>query len=206
MEEVRPRDTNFSDELENKNAGRPFTDIWKYIRRGSSCENGHYGRTCKFCNKNWTCAKPSSLIAHIANHCTGKDLPGEVRSHFIRIVAKENANENLFDSEAETSQYQKIPKKNNSSNINDHFQKKEKLSTSRVEEIDSGVIKTFICCNIPFSVIKNPVMVNCLKSLNANYDPLSCIHLTENLLEAEVAKVNTRVNLVIEKSKNLTIG
>src|SRR6266542_3486174 len=95
MEEARPRDTNFSDELENKNAGRPFTDIWKYIRRGSSCGNEHYGGTCKFCNKNWTRVKPSSLRAHIANHCTGKDLPGEVRSHFIRIVAKENENENL---------------------------------------------------------------------------------------------------------------
>ena len=207
MEEARPRNTNFSDELENKNAGRPFTDIWKYIRRGSSCGNGHYGGTCKFCNKNWTRAKPSSLRAHIANHCTGKDLPGEVRSHFIRIVAKENANENLFDSKAETSQYQKIPKKrkNNSSNIDDHFQKKEKLSNSRVEEIDSGLIKTFICCNIPFSVIENPVMVNCLKSLNANYDPPSRTCLTENLLKAEVAKVNARVNLVIEKSENLTI-
>src|SRR6266496_3691556 len=111
MEEVRPRDTNFSDELENKNAGHLFTDIWKYIRRGSSCGNGHYGGTCKFCNKNWTCAKPSSLRAHIANYCTGNDLSGEVRSHFIRIVVKENANENLFDSKAETSQYQKILKK-----------------------------------------------------------------------------------------------
>jgi hypothetical protein len=193
MEEAHPGDTTLTDnELENKNAGRPFTEIWKYIRRGNSCGNGHYGGTCKFCNKNWIRAKPSSLRAHIANHCTGKDLPEEVRLQFIRIVAKENANENLSDSEAETSQYQKIPKKrkNKSSNISDHFQKKEKLSNSRVEKIDSGIIKAFICCNIPFSVIKNPVMVNCLKSLNANYDPSSRTRLTENLLEAEVAKVN----------------
>ncbi len=35
MEEARPHDTTFSDELENKNAGRPFTNIWKYIRKGS---------------------------------------------------------------------------------------------------------------------------------------------------------------------------
>ena len=49
-------------------------------------------------------------------------------------------------------------------------------------------------------------MVNCLKSLNANYDPPSRTRLTENLLEAEVAKVNARVNLVIKKSENLTIG
>ena len=49
-------------------------------------------------------------------------------------------------------------------------------------------------------------MVNYLKSLNANYNLPSYTHLTENLLEAEVAKVNARVNLVIEKSENLTIG
>src|SRR6266542_5285824 len=141
MEEACIHDTNFSDKLENKNAECLFTDIWKYIRRGSSCGNGHYGGTCKFCNKNWTHAKPSSLKVHIANYCTGKNLPEEVRSHFIRIVVKENTNENLFDSEEENSQYQKIPKKrkNNSSNINEHFQKKEKLSNSRVEEIDSRI-------------------------------------------------------------------
>src|SRR6266496_5556109 len=208
MEEARPRDTNFSDELENKNAGRPFTDIWKYIRRGSSCGNGHYGGTCKFCNKNWTRVKPSSLRAYIAHHCTGKDLPGEVRSHFIRIVAKETQMKIYLIVKQKPVNIRKYQKKEKTILVISMiiFKKKEKLSTSRVEEIDSGVIKTFICCNIPFSVIENPVMVNCLKSLNANYDPPSCTRLTENLLEAEVAKVNARVNLVIEKSENLTIG
>jgi len=37
-------------------------------------------------------------------------------------------------------------------------------------------------------------MINLIKTLNANYDPPSRTHLTENLLENEVAKVNAKVN------------
>ena len=49
-------------------------------------------------------------------------------------------------------------------------------------------------------------MINALKSLNANYDPPSRKHLSEALLENEVAKVNARVNRIIKKNENFTIG
>ena len=48
-------------------------------------------------------------------------------------------------------------------------------------------------------------MVNFLKSLNTNYDPSSRTRLSENLLESEIAKVNTRVYRIIEKNENLTL-
>ena len=49
-------------------------------------------------------------------------------------------------------------------------------------------------------------MINLIKSLNANYDPLFRTRLTKTLLENEVAKVNARVDRIIEDSENLTIG
>jgi len=44
-----------------KNSGRPFTDIWKYVRRGKSRGNGHYEAKCNFCNKKWRRGKPACL-------------------------------------------------------------------------------------------------------------------------------------------------
>jgi hypothetical protein len=49
-------------------------------------------------------------------------------------------------------------------------------------------------------------MINLLKSLNANYDLPSRKHLSKTLLENEVAKVNARINRIIEKDENFTIG
>ena len=203
-----------------KNSGRPFTDIWQYIKRGKSRGNGHYEATCSFCNKKWNRGKPASLRAHIANHCTGTNIPADVRSYFIRVVAKENENKREYyssDNEAESNDQnafkkQKITKngKNKASacpaKINDHFQKKEKLNSNRINEIDCGLVRAFICCGIPFWIIENPLIINLLKSLNANYDPPSRTRLTETLLETEVAKVNARVDRIIERNENFTIG
>lgn len=209
---------NLSDSESNeKNSGRPFTDIWKYIKRGKSRGNGHYEGTCNFCGKKWSRGKPASLRAHIANHCTGTNIPADVKSYFIKIVANENEKKREYssDSESESNQNtkrQKTAKNKKSKNsgsansINDHFQKKEKLSSSRISEIDCGVVRAFVCCGIPLWIIENPAMINLIKSLNTNYDPPSRTRLTETLLESEAAKVNSRVNRIIEENENFTIG
>ncbi|CAB4444471.1 unnamed protein product [Rhizophagus irregularis] len=168
--------------------------------RGKSRGNGHYEATCSFCNKKWSRGKPASLRAHIANHCTATNIPANVQSYFIQVVANENENKREYyssDNEAETSA---CPAK-----INNHFQKKEKLNSNRINEIDCGLVRAFICCGIPFWIIENPLIINLLKSLNANYDPPSRICLTETLLETEVAKVNARVDRIIERNENFTI-
>jgi hypothetical protein len=145
------------------------------------------------------------------------DLPADVRSYFIKIVANENEKkrEYLSDNEIESNQNaskkQKTTKNgegkaSSSTNINGHYQKKEKLNSNQVEEIDHEIIRAFICCGIPFWIIENPVMINLLKSLNANYDLPSRKHLSKTLLENEVAKVNARINRIIEKDENFTIG
>ncbi len=72
-------------ELAEKNSGRPFTYIWKYVKRGRSRDNGHYEATCNFCNKKWRRGKPACLRAHIANYCTDANIPADVKSYFIRF-------------------------------------------------------------------------------------------------------------------------
>ena len=149
-------------ELKEKNFGRPFTDIWKYIKRGKSRGNGHYEGTCNFCGKKWSKGKPTSLKAYITNHCTGINIPANVKSYFIKILANENEKKREYsDSESESNQNnenikrQKIANNRKSSigsgstNINNHFQKKEKLNSNRVKEIDYGLVQAFVCYGIP---------------------------------------------------------
>ncbi|CAB5209658.1 unnamed protein product [Rhizophagus irregularis] len=64
----------------------------------------------------------------------------------------------------------------------------------------------FIMCGIPFHVINNPFFINALKILNPNYIAPSRKTLSGRLLDNEVAKVNNKIDEVLEFTNNLTIG
>src|SRR6266480_4335244 len=142
-----------SDNEQEKNSGRPFTDIWKYIKRGRSRGNGHYEGICSICSKKWGRGKPTVLRAHIANHCTSTTVPANVKSYFIKIVTNENERKREYSSDNEAENTLK-KQKTKATNINDHYQKKEKLNSNRIEEIDCGLVRAFICCGIPFWIIE----------------------------------------------------
>jgi replicative superfamily II helicase len=56
------------------------------------------------------------------------------------------------------------------------------------------------------SLISNPFFINALKNLNPNYDIPSRKTLFGRLLDNEVAKVNNKVDEIIEFTNNITIG
>ncbi len=60
---------------------------------------------CSFCDKKWEKGKPASLKVHITNHYTSTNIPADVKSYFIKIVANENEKKwkYSFDSETENT-------------------------------------------------------------------------------------------------------
>ena len=61
-------------------------------------------------------------------------------------------------------------------------------------------------CNIPFSTIENPWFIDLIKSLQPGYDLPSRRILSGSLLEAEVARINIKINNELDKENNFTIG
>ncbi|GBB97200.1 hypothetical protein RclHR1_02940002 [Rhizophagus clarus] len=59
---------------------------------------------------------------------------------------------------------------------------------------------------IPFRVISNPFFVNALKILNPSYNVPSREVLSGQLLDNQIAKVNDKVNKIIEFATDITIG
>jgi hypothetical protein len=72
--------------------------------------------------------------------------------------------------------------------------------------IDEAISLAFIMYGIPFRVISNLFFINTLKNLNPNYDVPSRKTLSRRLLNNEVAKVNNKVDEIIEFTNNITIG
>ena len=68
------------------------------------------------------------------------------------------------------------------------------------------MIKFFVVCGISFRIVEHPFFINLLKELNGSYNPSSRKILAGQMLECELAQVNSNVKSEIEKSTNLTIG
>ena len=81
-----------------------------------------------------------------------------------------------------------------------------KIEASKQLMIDEAITSAFVMCGIPFRVINNPFFMNVLKILNPGYNIPSREILSGRLLDNEVAKVNDKVNKIIECTSDITIG
>ncbi|GBB90678.1 hypothetical protein RclHR1_17700003 [Rhizophagus clarus] len=72
--------------------------------------------------------------------------------------------------------------------------------------IDEAITLAFVMTGIPFHVISNPFFVNALKILNPSYNVPSREVLSGWLLDNQIAKVNDKVDKIIEFATDITIG
>ncbi|GET62172.1 ribonuclease H-like domain-containing protein [Rhizophagus irregularis DAOM 181602=DAOM 197198] len=141
------------------------------------------------------------LSAHLANHC--KKCPDDVSLYFAKIVRKNLAKEEKESADEDESDYSN--KRVRQTGIK-NFYGGGKIEKGRSDELDRVITKAYVMCNIPFSTIDNPWFIDMIKALEPGYDPPSRRVLNGTLLEAELSRVNARVNNELEKESNFTIA
>lgn len=182
--------------------GRPPSDVWcNHMIQGKMQSRGHYSATCSYCWQYWRQGRPQVLRAHLANHC--KKCPDNVSLHFAKIVGKNFAKEEEESADEDESVY---PNKRARQTETKNFYGGSKIEKGRSDELDRVITKAYVMCNIPFSTIDNPWFIDMIKALEPGYDPPSRRVLSGTLLEAELSRVNARVNNELEKESNFTIG
>ena len=117
-----------------------------------------------------------------------------------------NAEENQDAESSEASNKKRKVEQNQQTTLNDHWDDITEIPKYRQKIIDQAWLKAFISCGIPFSAIENPFFIDAIKSLRSSYNPPSRNHLSGNLLNREVIKVNSKVNNVLNNIDNLTLG
>jgi len=185
----------------NEKRGRKFTSIWDNMIKGEKQSKGHYSATCIHCRQHWKYGKPYKLREHLANHC--KKCSKDISQHYGLLVGKKIGQETVENSEEEEEEYPS--KKLKQTNVLSFFESK-KLEKGKIEDINRIITKTFVMCNIPFSTIENPWFIDLIKSLQPGYDLPSRRILSGSLLEAEVARINIKINNELDKENNFTIG
>ncbi|GBB93230.1 hypothetical protein RclHR1_21350001 [Rhizophagus clarus] len=76
---------------------------------------------------------------------------------------------------------------------------------ARINQINSALVKCFVCCGIAFRIIEHSFFIDLLKELNAGYDPPTREYLSNCLLETELCNVNEKMDEDIKNQQNLTL-
>ncbi|GES85567.1 ribonuclease H-like domain-containing protein [Rhizophagus clarus] len=193
-----------SEPSENLRKGRHFTEVWNgHMIKGVQRIRGHYAATCSYCNFYWKDGKSHVLHEHLANHC--QKCSQEVSLQFAKIVGNEIA-ENKEDDESDSELTTKKQRLNDGQTSIRSFYKNKELEKGYSDEIHRSIMKAFVMCNIPFSIIENPWFIDLIKTLQPGYDPPSRQVLSGTLLESETSHVNIRIMNELSADNNFTIA
>lgn len=173
--------------------GRPLSSIWEDITRGNHVGSGKFQATCKYCGFSWPRGEIQKLEEHLANHCS--EAPAStVRKYLNQVLEREdkiNKKRKVIDSSQLTM---------------NHYHDSTNIPNARVTRINRALAKFFVACGISFRIVEHPFFINFVKELNSAYELPTREYLSDQLLERELALVNSNVNAVIENGNNLTLG
>jgi hypothetical protein len=93
-----------------------------------------------------------------------------------------------------------VRKKNNSD------ESSAELDTDKKEKIDQALIRFFICCGIPFSVVNHPYFMDFVQSLCFKYNPPKRTTLSTTILNKEISYVLKKISDELKYEDNLTLG
>lgn len=123
------------------------------------------------------------MKAHLALKCS--KVPYDIKLECLRLISSE-------DTFSEQSTQQQVKNDNNVINIR--------------PKADIALVRFFVCCGIPFSIVDSPFFQDFVKSLCFEYEPPKRTTLSTNLLNAESANIMLKIEEELYQSKNLTLG
>ncbi len=178
--------------IQKKKGGRPLSSIWDDINKGESVGSGKYSASCKYCISTWKRGDISKLEEHLANHC--QEAPATtVRKYMTKVLERQDR----------PSKKRKLP--NGQQSIDDYHDPTE-LPSARITRINRALIKFFVACGISFRIVEHPFFINFVRELNGGYNPPTREILAGQMLERELAQVNSKIDAELNKEENLTLG
>ncbi|CAB5370503.1 unnamed protein product [Rhizophagus irregularis] len=144
-----------------KKGGRPAGKIWEYFEKGAQVSRGYYAATCSFCGYYWATAKPLRLKKHIAYNCQKVDSDTKIKVLTLLLIDQEDSDENINS----TSMTRRKTSQTDVDEDNENFP----TSLDKEIQISKALVKLFVCCNLPFSLIEHPFFQEFMKVLRATY-------------------------------------
>ena len=127
------------------------------------------------------------MKSHLALRCT--EVPHHIKVEYLHTI-KNN----------DISSQQSTQKQQSKSDNND------KIDELKIENANKALVRFFVCCGIPFSVVDSPFFIDFTKSLCYGYEPPKWTTLSNRHLNAEIATITLKIEEELRNSTNLTLG
>jgi hypothetical protein len=165
--------------------GRKESHVWDHFTK-DSLGSGHYAAKCHYCTQEWSRGKPEVLKSHLALYCD--EVPLNVKTEYMELLARGNT----------VSTNRKQNKSSNDSLV--------ELDADEIDKIDRALIRFFICCGIPLSIVNHPYFIDFSQSLRFAYNPPKRTALTTTILNREISDVLKKIKEELKYENNLTLG
>lgn len=164
--------------------GRPESHVWDHFTK-ESLGSGHYSAKCHYCATSWSKGKPETLKSHLALYCN--HVPLNTKTEYMEMLARGN-----------TSVNRKQQTSSNNSSAEIDIDKKDK--------IDQSLVRWFVCCGIPFSIVDHPYFVDFIENFCFGYNPPKRTALSTTILNKEISVVLSKIKQELKYEENLTLG
>ena len=164
-----------------RRGGKPKDRVWDYFKVIDVPNNSHKGAQCVFCFLSWKRGKPTDMKAHLALKCPM--VNHNVKLEYLRTISSEDLEQTI----------------QNQSDDNDN-------NIADTAKINKALVRLFVCCGIPFSIVDSPFFQDFVKSLCYKYELPGRTTLSGNYLDAEIANITLKVEEELRFLKNLTLG
>ncbi|CAB5370883.1 unnamed protein product [Rhizophagus irregularis] len=108
--------------------------------------------------------------------------------------------------EREISSGANVKRQNNDQTILEDFYENSDLSKERKEDIDTALIKAFVCCGLPWHLVEHPFIIELFKQFRSNYSLSDRKTLADIMLTQKILRVNVKLYRLLEEESNLTLG
>ena len=82
----------------------------------------------------------------------------------------------------------------------------DKIDELKIENANKALVRFFVCCGIPFSVVDSPFFIDFTKSLCYGYKPPKRTTLSTRYLNTEIADITLKIEEELRHLTNLTLG
>lgn len=127
------------------------------------------------------------MKSHLALRCPS--VPHNVKVEYLHMIKSD-------DVSSQQSIQKQQPKSDNS----------DKIDELKIENANKALIRLFVCCGIPFSIVDSPFFTNFTKSLCYGYEPPKRTTLSNRYLNAEIANITLKIEEELRNLTNLTLG
>ena len=151
--------------------------------------DSHKGAECSFCSKVWKRGRPNEMKVHLALKCHA--IPFNIKIKCLNMIKT--------DSNTPADQ----PSQRNVTNATDN---NDLISEERVAKANKALVRFFVCCGVPFSIVDSPFFRDFTKSLCYGYEPPKRTTLSNKYLNTEIASISLKIEEELRHSTNLTLG